>query len=64
MNIFLHHELDVSVHSFSSSTLLISVMQDQILGTHLLERMAKDRDVLIPPAENMAQLQKGINEED
>lgn len=42
MNIFLHHELDVSMPSFSSTTLLISVVQDQILYTHLLEKMAKD----------------------
>lgn len=42
MNSFLHHELGVSVQSFSSSTPLIAVMQDQILCTHLLEKMAKD----------------------
>lgn len=42
MNIFLHHELDVSGHSFSNSTLLISVMQDQILCSPVLEKMAKD----------------------
>lgn len=63
--IFLQHELDVSVHSFNSSTPLILVAQDHILTPISLRRCERTaRNVLIFPAEKNIQVQKGINKAD
>lgn len=50
MYLFLQHELDVSVHSFNSSTPLISVVQDHIhtpIPLRSREKTARDYFILI-----------------